>query len=53
MYQRIFSPEAFAARRRRVAERIGEPAVAVIQGARGRGRTISFGRAMSCSIYAG
>ena len=35
MYQQIFSAETFAARRRRVAERIGAGAVAVVQGARG------------------
>ena len=37
MYQQIFSPETFAARRRRVAVRIGNRAVAVVQGARGSG----------------
>ena len=34
MYQQVFSPDTFAARRRRVAERIGPRARAVIQGGR-------------------
>ena len=42
MYQQIFSAETFAARRRRVAERIGTRAVAVIQGARQPGTHDQF-----------
>ena len=42
MYQQIFSSETFAARRRRVAERIGTRAVAVVQGARGPGSHDQF-----------
>ena len=42
MYQRTFPPETFAARRRRVAERIGERAMAVVQGARGPGSHDQF-----------
>ena len=42
MYQRIFAPETFAARQRRVAERIGTRAVAVIQGARQPGSHEQF-----------
>ena len=41
MYQQIFSPEAFAGRRR-VAERIGDEAVALIQGAGGSGTHDQF-----------
>ena len=33
MFQEVFAPETFAARRRRLAERIGARAVAVVQGA--------------------
>ena len=42
MYQQILAPETFAARRRRVAERIGTRAVAVIQGARQPGTHDQF-----------
>jgi len=42
MYQQIFSPETFAARRRRVADRIGTGAVALIQGARASGTHDQF-----------
>ena len=42
MYQQIFSAETFAARRRRVAERIGTRAVVVIQGARQPGTHDQF-----------
>ena len=42
MYQRVFAQETFAARRRRVAERIGTRAVAVIQGARQPGTHDQF-----------
>ena len=42
MYQQIFSAETFAARRRRVADRIGSGGVALIQGARGTGSHDQF-----------
>ena len=42
MFQRKFPPETFAVRRWRVAERIGERAVAVVQGARGPGSHDQF-----------
>jgi len=42
MYQKVFAPETFAVRRRRVAERIGVQAVAVVQGARGPGSHDQF-----------
>ena len=42
MFQRIFAPETFADRRRRVAERIGAEAVALVQGARGSGSHDQF-----------
>ena len=42
MYQQIFAPETFRMRRRRVADRIGAGAVAVVQGARGSGAHDQF-----------
>ena len=42
VYERVFAQETFAARRRRVAERIGTRAVAVIQGARQPGTHDQF-----------
>ena len=42
MYQQIFSAETFAARRQRVAERIGARAATVVQGASGSGTHDQF-----------